>query len=200
MKKKPFERCSKTVLFVLSLVLIAPHMSMADDANHYYDKGTHFLGVGKLHEAIATLSTAIALRPDYAIAYNNRGLAYYKQNKYAKAAGDFQKAIQLNPNDVLAYNNAAVVYCRQGDYDKALLYLHNAIALIKKIASSHTDVFNNLGFVYMKKGMPKASAAAYKYASHIMQNKPSDYSDKYNQIALDQWIDGHPVTAKFYGE
>jgi len=48
--------------------------------------------------------------------------------------------------------------------------------------------------------MPKASAAAYKYASHIMQNKTGDYSDNYNQIALDQWIDGHPVTAKFYGE
>ena len=200
MKKKPIERFLKKVLFVLTLILIAPHMSMADDATYYYDKGTGFLGAGKWHEAIATLSTAIALRPEYATAYNNRGLAYYKQHKYAKAAGDFQKAIQLNPNDGLAYNNAAVVFCRQGEYDKALLYLHNAIALIKKITPAHTDVFNNLGFVYMKKGMPKASAAAYKYASHIMQNKTGDYSDNYNQIALDQWIDGHPVTAKFYGE
>jgi Tfp pilus assembly protein PilF len=117
-----------------------------------------------------------------------------------KAAGDFQNAIQLNPNDVLAYNNAAVVFCKQGDYDKALLYLHNAIALIKKIKPSHADIFNNLGFVYMKKGMDKASAAAYKYARHIMQNKTADTSDNYNQIAIDQRIDGHPVTAKFYGE
>ena len=200
MKKKPFEKGSKTLLFVLFLVLIAPHMSMADDATLYYDKGTHFLGIGKLHEAIATLSTAITLRPDYAIAYNNRGLAYYKQNKYAKAVGDFKKAIQLNPNDVVAYNNAAVVFCRQGDYDKALLYLHNAIALIKKIKPSHTDVFNNLGFVYMKKGMHKVSVAAYKYASHIMQTKTADYLDNYSQIELDQWINGHPVTAKFYKE
>jgi tetratricopeptide (TPR) repeat protein len=200
MKKKPFEKRSKTVLFVLFLVLIAPHMSMADDATYYYDKGTDFLGAGKLHEAIATLSTAIDLRPEYATAYNNRGLAYYKQNKYEKAVEDFQKAIQLNPNDVLAYNNAAVVFCRQGDYDKALLYLHNAIALIKKIKPSHTNVFNNLGFVYMNKGMHEASAAAYKYANHIMQNKTADDSDNYSRISLDQWIDGHPVTAKFYEE
>ena len=198
MKKKPFEICSKTVLFAVYLVLISPHMSMANDATYYCDKGAHFLKVGKLYEAIATLSTAIALRPDCAIAYNNRGLAYYKQNKYTKAVGDFQKAIQLNPNDVLAYNNAAVVFCMQGDYDKALLYLHNAIALIKKIKPSHTNIFDNLGFVYMKKGMHEASAAAYKYANHIMQNKTADYSDNYNQISLDQWKDGHPVTAKFY--
>jgi len=198
MKKKPFERFAKTALFLLSFVLIAPQMSIADEATRYYDKGTNFLGDGKLHEAIAALTTAVALRPGYAIAYNNRGLAYYKQDKYVKAAGDFRKAIQFNPNNELAYNNAAIVFCKQGDYDKALLYLDKAIALIKDIKLSHADVFNNLGFVYMKKGMHKESAGAYNYASHITKSKTVDYSDDYNQITLDQRIDGHPVTAKFY--
>jgi tetratricopeptide (TPR) repeat protein len=175
-------------------------MSIADDAARYCDQGTNSLGDGNLNEAIAALTKAIALRPGYAIAYNNRGLAYYKQDKYVKAAGDFRRAIQFNPNDEMAYNNVAIDFCRQGDYDKALLYLDKAIALIKEIKPSHADVFNNMGFVYMKKGMHKESADAYNYASHIIQSKTADYSNDYNQIPLDQRIDGHPVTAKFYGK
>lgn len=200
MEKKPFERCAKIALFLLSFVLIAPLMSNADDAARYYDKGTNLLGDGKLHEAIAALTTAIALRPGYAIAYNNRGLAYYKQDKYVKAAGDFLRAIQVNPNSELTYNNVAIVFCKQGDYDTALLYLDKAIALIKDIKPSHANIFSNLGFVYMKKGMHKESVDAYNYARHIIQSTISDCSDDYNQITLDQRIDGHPVTAKFYRE
>ncbi|MBN1907684.1 MAG: tetratricopeptide repeat protein [Deltaproteobacteria bacterium] len=200
MKKKPLERCAKTALFLLSFVLISPQMSIADDAVRYFDKGTNFLREGKLHEAIAALTKAVALRSGYAIAYNNRGLAYYKQSKYVKAAGDFRKAIQFNPNNELAYNNIAVVFCKQGDYDKALLYLDKTIALIKEIKPSHADVFNNRGFIYMKKGMHKESADAYNYARHIIQSKTTYYSDNYDQITLDQRIEGHPVTVKFYGE
>ena len=86
MKKKPFESCVKTALFLLSFVLIAPQMSIADDAARYCDQGTDFLRDGNFSEAIAALTTAVTLRPGYAIAYNNRGLAYYKQDKYVKAA------------------------------------------------------------------------------------------------------------------
>ena len=121
MKKKSFETYTKTALFLLSFVLIAPQMSIADDAARYYEKGTNFLRDGNLNEAIAALTTAVALRPGYAIAYNNRGLAYYKKDKYIKAAGDFRRAIQFNPNDEMPYNNVAIVFCKQGDYDKALL-------------------------------------------------------------------------------
>ena len=71
---------------------------------------------------------------------------------------------------------------------------------INEIKPSHADVFNNLGFVYMKIGLHKESAVAYNYANHIIQSKTADYSDDYNQITLDQLIDGHPVTAKFHGE
>ena len=113
MKKKPFERYVKTALFLLSFVLIAPQMSIADDAARYYEKGTNFLRDGDLNEAIAALTTAVALRPGYAIAYNNRGLAYYKQDKYVKAAGDFRRAIQFSTNDEMAYNNVAIVFCKQ---------------------------------------------------------------------------------------
>ncbi|OPX36368.1 MAG: hypothetical protein B1H12_07145 [Desulfobacteraceae bacterium 4484_190.2] len=200
MKKKSFERYAKTALFLLSFILIAPQMSIADDAVLYYEKGTNFLRDGNLTEAIASLTKAVALRPGYAIAYNNRGLAYYKQDKYVKAAGDFRRAIQFDPNDEMAYNNVAIVFCKQGDYDKALIYLDKAISLIKDIKPSHADVFNNLGFIYMKKGMHNESADAYNYASHIIQSKTVDYPDEYKQITFDQRIDGHPVTAKFYGE
>ena len=206
MKKNPLEKCVKTML-LLFFVLIWPQIGTAEDARFYYDKGTDYLREGKLNEAITTLTKAIALTHNYSKAYNNRGIAYYRQNKHIQAAEDFLKAIQFNPNDVEAYNNVAIVFCKQRQYDQALLYLNQALALMKEKNLSHADVLNNLGFVYIKKGMYKEAMEAYENAAHFIQNKNVDYSEGYDredvlcdQIWLNQRIEGHPVTAKFYGK
>ena len=206
MKKNPLERCVK-IMFLLFFVLIWPQIGTAEDARFYYDKGTDYLREGKLNEAITTLTKAIALTHNYSKAYNNRGIAYYRQNKHIQAAENFLKAIQFNPNDVEAYNNVAIVFCKQGQYDQALLYLNQALALMKEKKLSHADVLNNLGFVYIKKGMYKEALEAYDNAARFSQNKNLDCSDGYStedalcdQIRLNQRIEGHPVTAKFYGK
>ena len=206
MKKNPIERCVKTVL-LLSFVLIWPQISIAEDAGRYCDIGTDYLREGKLDEAITALTKAIALRDNYSEAYNNRGLAYYRQDKHVQAIEDFLKAIQFDPNDEKAHNNVAIVFCKQGLYDQALLYLNQALGLLKEEKPFHVDVFNNLGFVYIKKGMYKEAMEAYDNAVRLTKNENADYSDAsgledvlYDQTRLEQRIDGHPVTAKFYGK
>ena len=194
-------------MLLLFFVLIWPQIGAAEDARFYYDKGTDYLREGKLNEAITTLTKAIALTHNYSKAYNNRGIAYYRQNKHVQAAEDFLKAIQFNPNDVQAYNNVAIVFCKQRQYDQALLYLNQALALMKDKNLSHADVLNNLGFVYIKTGMYKEAMEAYDNAARFIQNKNAACSDGYeredilcDQIRLNQRIEGHPVTAKFYGK
>lgn len=206
MKKNPLERCMKAIL-LLFLVMIWPQIGKAADARRYYDEGTDYLREGKLNKAITTLTKAISLTHNYSEAYNNRGIAYYRQHKHVQASEDFLKAIQFNPNDVEAYNNVAIVFCMQRQYDRALLYLNQALTLMREKKLSHADVLNNLGFVYIKKGMYKEAMEAYEKAAHFIQNKNVDCSNGYgtedfpcDHIRLNQRIEGHPVTAKFYGQ
>ena len=206
MKNDMLKITVRTVV-LLYVVLIWPQIGMAADARHYYEKGTDYLREGNLDEAITALTNAIALKHNYSKAYNNRGLAYYRQDKDIQAEKDFLKAIQFNPNDEKAYNNVAIVLCKQEQYDQALVYLNQAIVLMKETERYHADVYNNLAFVCMKKGMYKEAIEAYNQAHRIIGNKNIDLSDGYagetilrDQITLDQHIDGHPLTAKFYGK
>jgi Tfp pilus assembly protein PilF len=206
MKNNLLKITVRTVV-LLYVVLIWQQIGMAADARHYYEKGTDYLREGNLNEAITTLTKAITLKHNYSKAFNNRGLAYYRQNKDIQAEKDFLKAIQFNPKDEKAHNNVAIVLCKQGQYSRALVYLNQAIVLMKETERYHADVYNNLAFVCTKKGMYKEAIEAYNQAHRIIENKNTDFSDGYDgeailrdQITLDQRIDGHPLTAKFYGK
>ena len=56
-------------------------------------------------EKISYYSKAIALDPNYAIAYNNRGSVYYDLDEYRLALNDYNKAIALKPDYAIAFNN-----------------------------------------------------------------------------------------------
>ena len=61
----------------------------------YYCRGCAYYHVGKYPEAIADLSMAIKLDPDYAEAYEYRAYAYYWLAKYALAWSDIHAAQDL---------------------------------------------------------------------------------------------------------
>jgi serine/threonine protein kinase len=95
-------------------------------------------------EAIAAYSQAIALDPDYAMAYNNRGTAYHNLQQYRQAIADYDRAIELNPGYTTAYNNRGSAYYSLGDYHKAIADFDRVIALTPQNASA----YNNRGTAY----------------------------------------------------
>ena len=206
MKMNLLAKWTKTIL-LFSFVIIRPPAGAAEDPTSYYDKGIGYLRESKMKEAVIAFTEAISLKPDYAEAYNNRGLAHYKQNNFVEATKDFQKAIQFSPNDEKGYNNMAMVFCKQGNYEQALIYLEEALAMPNATNLSHADLYSNLGFIYMKKGMHKEAIEAYNHAAQITQNKSGNFPDAGNrknllcdQIEIDQRIGGHSLIGKFYGE
>jgi len=64
----------------------------------FYDMSLTYYIAGAFEEAIAPLSQAIALSPDYAPAYLYRGLVYQEKGQFAQAHSDFQQVLALSTN------------------------------------------------------------------------------------------------------
>ena len=102
----------------------------------YFDLGKESLANDEIDSAIANLSRAIELNPDYVDAYYLRGLLYTREKDYDKAFADFEKVVELDPNhtDVKAarangYGARAADYAREEDYDRAITDFERAIEL-----------------------------------------------------------------------
>ena len=63
---------------------------------------------GNYAEAIAELTEAIRLQPDFARAYNARGYVYLLKRDFQHALPDFDEAIRLDPNYPNAIQNRAL--------------------------------------------------------------------------------------------
>lgn len=64
---------------------------------------------GALDAAKAHCDKAIALRPGYWRAYNNRANIFYDQQNYLAAHADYETAMKLNPNSDLLRQNAGAI-------------------------------------------------------------------------------------------
>ena len=53
---------------------------------------------GKLEEAIEAQNKALAIKPDYAEAYNNMGNAFKDQDKLEEAIEAYRKALAVKPD------------------------------------------------------------------------------------------------------
>lgn len=80
-----------------TLVKIDP----APSAEKFYNDGNDLYKIKKFQEALEKFTAAIALKPNYANAYNNRGLVKVQLKDTSGAIADYTKAIELKPNMAL---------------------------------------------------------------------------------------------------
>ena len=110
----------RKIIFSIFLVLtfLCSCSKMSETAADWFDKA-QALGDGEKYtnpeKAIEYLNNAIKLKPDDALAYNNRGAAYAELGQYQRAIEDYNEAIRLRPEDALAYNNRGLAYLIQGN-------------------------------------------------------------------------------------
>ena len=70
--------------------------------------------IGFVNKSICDSSAAIRLKPDFALAFNNRGIAHTLSSEHEKAVSDFNEALRLKPNEALYYTNRAATYKKMG--------------------------------------------------------------------------------------
>jgi len=79
---------------------------------------------------LASYNRAIALKPDYAGAFNNRGNALQELGRTDEALASYNQAIALKPDDADAFNNRGDTFRKLRCFDEAGASYTQAIALM----------------------------------------------------------------------
>jgi len=103
--------------------------SPAKTASDYYQSGWRKVNDGDNDAAIADLTRAIQLKPDYPEAYLDRGVAYARLGSYAKAKADYTTAIRLKPDYQLAFKNRASLTWSRNEPSMAIADFTRALEL-----------------------------------------------------------------------
>ncbi len=111
-----------------------------DDAVHYYNLSLAQDLTGDLDRERASLEHAVALRRDFAPAYNQLGYLAIKSGDTAAAEGYFRKAIASAPEYAEAESNLGSLLAREGKDSEAEGYFRLAIAANPR----YTDAWINL--------------------------------------------------------
>ena len=99
------------------------------DANAYNNQGMAKAAIADFDGAIADFTQALALKPDYAVAFYNRGIAKKARGDIDGAIADYTTAIALKPDYAFTYNNRGNEKALIGDLDGAVADYTKAIAL-----------------------------------------------------------------------
>lgn len=139
--------------------------------------GDSLLLVGRTDEGIASLETAIRLKPDYAQAHYNLGSAYLIRGNAQFARGDlaatiaaFETALRLDPTHAKAHNNLgnALVAAQRSleaipHYEAALRFKADFPEAKKNLAMAYT----NTGAAHLAAGQIAAALAAFRQAREL---------------------------------
>ncbi|MDE7473472.1 MAG: tetratricopeptide repeat protein [Muribaculaceae bacterium] len=150
---------------------LATHSPRAID---FLGRGMDFMMLHNYQAAIADFSQAIALTPDFAIAYLMRANARFKDFKakdgaesidgtakpdryvagarqaaaYAEMIADIDHVIHLSPRMALAYYNKGCLLAEQGDVNGAIDAFSQAVELEPGLGVA----YYNRGYLYLKAG------------------------------------------------
>lgn len=135
-------------------------------------------GIGQINDAKgnwkaanAGYDRALKVNPKSAEVYNNRGVSRLVRHDYEGAARDFRLALSIAPNMHKARGNLRVALAWQGKYVEALVGV---------TAAEAPTVFNNLGYIAMKRGDYEGAEA---YLSQAMQLSPAYYAKAAENLA-----------------
>jgi tetratricopeptide (TPR) repeat protein len=95
----------------------------------YQGRGEAHQSQGDYDRAIADLTQAITLKPNFEQAYNNRGVAYFHKQDYAHAISDFNEALLIRPQYATAQLNRGRAYAANGERDKAIADFQKVVEL-----------------------------------------------------------------------
>jgi tetratricopeptide (TPR) repeat protein len=102
----------KELIAVFCLFGLASIPSLGQTADDFLSNGNAQFNQQDYAGAIEWCSRALAINPNFPLAYYNRGTAYLKLNRFAEAVADLTGAITLNPTYTAAYYYRGYAYSK----------------------------------------------------------------------------------------
>jgi tetratricopeptide (TPR) repeat protein len=124
----------------------------------YLNQGLIFKRQRNWADALKAYNKVVALRPDYAKAYNNIGTIFIEVTDYDRAITNFDKAIELDANFAFAYNNRGKAYLLKGDIDSALRDIEQSL----RLDPTNAHAYLNRARAYAKKNDKDKARADFR--------------------------------------
>ncbi len=112
--------------------------------------------------ALADYDQAIALSPNYEVAYVRRGYAYLQLQQPQKAVGDFQQAVRLQPRDARAWLFLGATQGLLGQPEDAIRSFGQSAAVLPS-----ADAYVGLGEEYLRGARLKEAQAVLTQALEL---------------------------------
>lgn len=154
----------------------------ADDSQAYYNLATVEYKSEHYQDAANDYTTALGLKPNWAIALHHRGLAYLKLAKETpsdvdSAIRDFNEAIKDEPayaDSASLYSDLGVAYLLKGDFADAISACNSAIE--RKLDTA--EVYYNRGLAYEQTKEYDKAIDDFKVAT----GKKPEYGEAWRQL------------------
>tara|TARA_B100001142_G_scaffold316463_1_gene356278 strand:- start:675 stop:2081 length:1407 start_codon:yes stop_codon:yes gene_type:complete len=108
--------------------------------------GLSFTAQGDIEKALRSFDESIKIKPDYAVAYNNKANIFLKKKEYDEAIILFKKAYNFDPTTKIKFN-LANCYFKKEEFDEAIQIYEEIIDADEKLLEAH----KNLGLSYQAK-------------------------------------------------
>ena len=122
------------------------------DANRkltFASRGSAYLRLDRLEEALSDFNRALELDSKYARAYHLRGLVQEKLGDDTGAIEDFSRAIKLKPEYGAAYYSRATLHTKMGNEDMAV----EDITMVQHLTHKNIEDFANENNVWRSQQM-----------------------------------------------
>jgi tetratricopeptide (TPR) repeat protein len=100
-----------------------------DDWLSHYNRGNHYLTIGKPDLAIDAYQTALRLDPSYVPPLVNAAIAYNRIGKNEEAEASLQRALEMEPGSIAAQMNLALLLGELGRKQDAMAAFERVYAL-----------------------------------------------------------------------
>ena len=124
--------------------------------------------------ALNAYDKAIRLKPDKAVAYNNRGVAKNGLGRHEKAIADYDEAIRLNPGNAETYNNRGNAKNGLGRHEEAIADFDKAI----RLNPDYANTYYNRGVAKNALGRYGEAIADYDQALRLTPDDAEAYNNR----------------------
>ncbi len=142
------------------------------DAYSFLRAGMANERTGNYPGAVRAYERGLAVEPENVELLNSLGFALFQQGKSEEAVVALEKALAIDPKHWKAHNNMALASIDIGELELAEAHYRESLAIEPQPA-----IYNDLGFVLERQGMPEAAAEAYRNALEL---DPQSASAHYN--------------------